>query len=351
MGIALFINKPCLKGDRKMAKDIEKGKRSRLGYGSSYRLGRESDLDQNADISTVLGRQVWVIKPDKKASVENPCVWMQAGVVEFKSCNNYYDCTTCKYDLGMKKRVGQGKQISWQDAMRRRSGLKRICRHSLTGRIEMRQCAYDYECFHCDFDQFFEEVWASKAELIPKEAEDIRGFRVPLGYYFHSGHTWVKVEEKNSVRIGIDDFTIRVLGPLDKITMPLIGKEIEQGRRDISICKGEYKAPVLSPVSGVVTSMNLELMEQGSHAVGDPYADGWVMTVHCPDLKQNLKALMISGETMAYMENEINRLVSIIEETVGPIAADGGIIAPDLCDNMPELKWKRLAEIFLTRSE
>ena len=70
------------------------------GFGSSYRKGNGQDLGTRSEIGTVLGGQVWMVKPDKDAKTANPCVWMQAGIVEFKNCNNFYDCTTCKYDLG-----------------------------------------------------------------------------------------------------------------------------------------------------------------------------------------------------------------------------------------------------------
>ena len=36
---------------------------------------------------------------------------MQAGVTKFKNCNNFFDCTTCKFDLGMKRQVEKGRQI------------------------------------------------------------------------------------------------------------------------------------------------------------------------------------------------------------------------------------------------
>src|SRR4030042_3980970 len=97
-----------------------KSQRSQVGYGSSYKKGEKRDLEQKHDISAVLGGQVWKVKPDKEAQAANPCIWMQAGAVSFKGCNNYYDCTTCKYDLGMNKQVEKKKPVSWQELRRRR---------------------------------------------------------------------------------------------------------------------------------------------------------------------------------------------------------------------------------------
>ena len=103
-----------------MAEQNKNGQRSHLGYGSSYRKGNAREIGRAGDIGSIMGGQVWLVKPDKEARSKYPCLWMQAGAVTFKSCNNFYDCSTCKYDAGMRMKVDKGKQISWQDAMRRR---------------------------------------------------------------------------------------------------------------------------------------------------------------------------------------------------------------------------------------
>ena len=201
------------------------GQRSSVGYGSSYRKGMDKDLKSESEIGAVIGGQVWMVKPDKKAGASNPCIWMQAGVATFKDCNNFYDCTTCKYDMGMKKRVDEGRQISWQDAMRKRHNLERICRHSLTNRITKRACAYDYQCSSCDFDQYFEDVWTTKTRSQPFEVQDVKGFEVPRSYYFHNGHTWARIENGGYIRIGLDDFALKLFGKADALDLPLMGKE------------------------------------------------------------------------------------------------------------------------------
>ena len=97
-----------------MAGKNREERRSHVGYGSSYAQGEGKDLRDGSAIGAVMGGQVWKVKPDKDAQAANPCLWMQAGVVDFKGCNNYYDCTTCKYDMGMRKNVEkrQGNELA-----------------------------------------------------------------------------------------------------------------------------------------------------------------------------------------------------------------------------------------------
>lgn len=90
--------------------------------------------------------------------MENNCIWMQSGVVKIKRCDNDYDCMTCKYDKAMMKKASKGKIITWQDSMRKRGDMDRTCRHTLTNRIDNRNCALNYQCGSCEFDQVFEDV-------------------------------------------------------------------------------------------------------------------------------------------------------------------------------------------------
>lgn len=330
-----------------MAEKIGEDKRRQTGYGSSYRKGSRQDLGTKSEIGTVLNGQVWMVKPDKAAKTANPCIWMQAGVVEFKNCNNFYDCPACKYDLGMQKRVEAKKQNSWQDAMRKRPGLERICRHTLTNRIEKRACAYDYECAKCDFDQFFEDVWTAKVKSLPNEVQQVKGFDVPMGYYFHNGHTWVRIESGGYIRIGLDDFALKVLGKADALDLPNLGKELDADKVGWGFSRKGNLADVLSPVNGVIMEVNSKIRENPEQANREPYGGGWLFMVRTPDIKKAAKKLMDDKASLGWMNGEVNKLESMIEETAGPLAADGGFLTDDIYGKLPDLGWNNLIKTFL----
>jgi glycine cleavage system H lipoate-binding protein len=304
----------------------------------------------------------------KNVSAEepHPCIWMQAGVVSRKLCKIKYDCPSCRFDrilrrvsdenLSLKRHSAapKGKRahmVSWQQKLRSQPVTKRPCVHHMKGRITFKACTNDYKCASCDFDQFFNDQYSVHAVVSPVDVLDIKGFKVPQGYYFHTGHTWVRVEEGSSVRVGIDAFALRLLGPLDRIEAPLMGKEVKQGRADIGVSRATHQARFLSPVSGVVTAINPELGEEGDLANQDPYSAGWVMSVHCNNLRGDLKNLTINDETEDFMEGEVARLYEVIEEVAGPLAVDGGDLSHDIYGHMPQLGWERITKIFLKSQE
>jgi glycine cleavage system H lipoate-binding protein len=352
-GIALALlyqqtpNNQTESGVIEMEEKMKEDRRSHVGYGSSYRKGRGHELESKSEIGAVFGGQVWLVKPDKHAKAGHPCIWMQSGVVEFKNCNNFFDCTTCKYDLGMLKKVEKGKQVSWQDAMRRRSDLDRICRHSLTSRISKRTCAYDYKCSKCDFDQFFEDIWSTKTDAVPREIQEVRGFEIPVGYYYHNGHTWARIESGGYIRVGMDDFVGKLLGEPDALDLPLMGKELHKDEAGWGLKRKKNLADVLSPVDGVIVEVNSRLRERPELSNQRPYEDGWLFMVHTPDIKGTVKKLMTDAEGLDWMNAELNKLENMIEAVSGPLAADGGYLADDIYGNIPNLGWRNLTKAFL----
>ncbi len=327
--------------------DESKGRRrSTLGYGSTYRKG-EAGTGRHAEIQSVLGGQMWLVKPDKKAKAAHPCLWMQAGAVKFKNCTNFYDCSTCSYDYALAEKVKSGKQVSWQDAMRLRPEMHRTCRHSLTGRVAMRACAHNYECAACDFDQLLEDVWAAKGANLPAEVQKIRGFDVPMDHYFHSGHTWARIESGGFIRIGLDDFALKLLGKADAFELPLMGKELDQGRVGWGLKRRGNQADVLAPVGGVITEVNPRVREDAGLANREPYGEGWLFTVSTPDVKATITPLMTDRQGMNWMAAEVERLEQMVEAVAGPLAADGGTLADDIYGNLPGLGWDRLTKAFL----
>jgi glycine cleavage system H lipoate-binding protein len=290
------------------------------------------------------------------------CIWMQAGVVGRKFCAIDYHCEACRYDRALRRTAREndrlrqqgeipkgksGRIVYWKDRLRDLPAWKQPCLHHMKGRIDFRACTHDYQCGNCEFDQYFSDQYTVHAVVRPVDVLDVKGFKLPHGYYLHRGHTWVKIEEGSTVRIGLDDFALRLLGPLDRVDAPLMGKELKQDRDDILLSRSSNTARVQSPISGVVTDINPELREKGNLANQDPYTRGWVMRLHSNSLRQDLKNLMIGQQASEYLDGEIDRLYEVIEEEAGPLAADGGYLGDDIFGNLPGTSWQKLTRLFL----
>jgi glycine cleavage system H lipoate-binding protein len=286
---------------------------------------------------------------------------MQAGVVRKKFCRIEYDCIACPFDRALRRAVRENKAarqtatqpknkrrglVAWQDKLNERPAGQRPCLHHMKGRIGFRLCTNEYSCGNCEFDQFFYDQYTVHAVVRPVAELEVGGVKVPQGFYLHRGHAWVKIEEGATVRIGLDDFAWRLLGPPDRIEAPLVGKTVGQNRPSFNLIRGSKSAQVLSPVSGVVTDVNPRLRERGGIAHESPYTDGWILREHSQNLRPELKNLTIAQETERFLVQEVDRLYALIEEVV-PLAADGGQMGPDLYGNLPAIGWENLTHLFL----
>jgi glycine cleavage system H lipoate-binding protein len=272
---------------------------------------------------------------------------MQARLVKKKNCTHYYDCATCKYDASMLKMVATGRHISWQDAMRKHDSRDRTCRHTMTGRATHKACPMNYNCSHCDFDQLFEDTLSPSMVHDLGEMDDIKGFKLDLSGYFHSGHTWARIENGGIIRVGMDDFAFKVLGGPDRFDLPHIGKELNQSKAGWGIKRRDNFADVQSPINGIITRVNHGVRKSPDIPEQDPYRNGWLFTLHNSDPKGAFKDLMAGEESSAWLSQEVTALEQTIEGITGPLSADGGYLQSDVYGNLPTLGWRNLTRKFL----
>lgn len=293
---------------------------------------------------------------------KKPCIWMEAGVVKYKLCDHNFDCNTCPFDQAMSqtaqqnialRRAGQklagkkGDIVNWQDKMRQQSGLEQKCRHMLTGRISAYYCAYDYRCHQCPFDQMLEEQLEVFTPPPRPEVKEIFGFQVPTSTHLHRGHTWAAIESGGRIRVGLDDFSQKLLGPADEMDLPRIGMGLNQGRGALSLARQRKKATVQAPVDGVIEAVNPKVRRQPRLAHDDPYGEGWLFVVDPVNLKSNLEDMLFGEANIAWIDSEAHRLLGLLESTVGVTLPDGGTIVDDVYGHYPQLGWERLVREFL----
>jgi glycine cleavage system H lipoate-binding protein len=287
--------------------------------------------------------------------VEDDCIWMKAGVVNFRLCDNAYDCNNCPFDKGIRRAMGFDKGFEtkkhapeWVKYLKKRyHGASRPCRHALTGRIEAPKiCTLNYECYHCSFDQMLDQADLVRDTVAPRY-KLASGYKLADGYYYHMGHSWARFEHGGRVKVGFDDFVVRLFGSMQSLILPPLGATLEQSELGWTFERDEYKAGVLSPVTGTVLAVNHKAQEHPEITHEDPYQEGWLFIVE-PDMpKKNLKGLYFGEESFKWMELEGRKLLSLIGPEYEQLAATGGEPIRDVFANFPEIGWGVLTEKFL----
>jgi glycine cleavage system H lipoate-binding protein len=279
------------------------------------------------------------------------CIWMDAGVVQFKLCDKDFDCLSCQFDQAMTESANQHlarrqsagkpeaqniKKVSWQDKMQQRFGKRRKC-----------PLMKSNLCHQCSFDELLEEQFDFFLAPGKLRVHEIFGCQVATSNFLHRGHTWVALESAERVRIGLDDFSQKVLGLPTKIRLPKIGQHITINKPFLSLNRQEKKAKFLAPVNGVIEAVNPIVDKKLEVIHNDPYGKGWLFLVTPSNLKRDLGEMLFGQCNIAWTESEIIKLLGMLELAPGMILPTGGELINDVYGNYPQLGWERLVHEFL----
>ena len=180
---------------------------------------------------------------------------------------------------------------------------------------------------------------------------EVFGFQVPADtYYLHRGHAWARLESEDQVRVGLDDFSQKILGPADEIKLPEVGKVYYQDHLCLALMRQGRKASFEAPVDGAIEAVNPKVRDNPSLVHDDPYGEGWIYLMKPLNLKRNLEHLSSGEANVAYIDAESHRLMNLMDTRVGFTLPDGGAIVDDVYGHFQELGWRPLVQEFFLQN-
>jgi glycine cleavage system H lipoate-binding protein len=244
--------------------------------------------------------QQGILSPTASTSLKE-CWWMQAGVVDYKLCDRNYDCEHCPLDEVLHGRATT--PVSDSPSL------------NVAGPIE--------------------RDWAGRLRKSRKEAKRVQGCEVAGALFYHPAHIWARIEDGGCVRMGLDDFALRILGRPYLITLPEPGATLRFGEGCWHFTHQAGVSVLVAPVSGRVKEINSALAHQPALLNRDPFGAGWVLLIEPRDLKGCLKRLLYGPKVTQWYEREFEKLYEKVSELInrsglaGPTMNDGGYLNKD----------------------
>ena len=188
--------------------------------------------------------------------------------------------------------------------------------------------------------------------------EDLSLLNIKGSFFYHPGHTWIKVEKADEVRVGLDHFLGKIMGKAKVVVLPLSGKRCLQGENLCSIIQEEGILHIVFPVSGLILSVNQKLKDHPELINRDPLGDGFLLTLKPKDLQRDEKYLF-SGETaLSWCRKEWERFKTAViselspeQKRVGMTMQDGGIRLSDIERLIDPGRYIQLINTFLRKGE
>lgn len=237
------------------------------------------------------------------------CLWMDAGVVDYKLCDRSYDCERCPFDEALHSHPKEAAVLSDRTSQ------------TVPGRT------------------------------------DVQGCEVAGNLFYHPGHTWARIEEDGVVRVGVDEFCQRMLGTAYSLALPSVNQQVRRGDRAWRVTHQSGVTALGSPVSGRVLNVNSNLLLRPALINRDPYGEGWTMMIEPADLKTCLKRLMYGEKVRQWLAGEIDKLQLLLNrifndehQAIIPTMTDGGLLTRVFLHGLSVKQTRRVISSFFPLS-
>lgn len=174
-----------------------------------------------------------------------------------------------------------------------------------------------------------------------------KGLRLAANVSLHPGHCWAKVEP-DEVVVGADDLVQTVLGPVEAIELPSVGRHVERGETLLRLKRGNRSIELPAPVSGTVLGNNGALRSRPGLINKNPFSKGWVVRIKADKPFRERRRLLRGTAAREWFRKEVDRLIGALSPSSGTVAsmADGGALVDGLYSHIDEETWKRLQNEF-----
>jgi len=135
----------------------------------------------------------------------------------------------------------------------------------------------------------------------------VREYDMPDELYYHSEHTWLKVEGDN-VRIGLNDWAQAAAGDITYVDLPFEGDDVEAGETCGKVQSSKWVGKLVAPISGEILEVNEELENDATLINQSCYGDGWIIVIEASNLEEELAQLMQGQAAADWLEEEIQKV-------------------------------------------
>lgn len=227
---------------------------------------------------------------------EQPCVWVSAGVLSYRPCDREFDCEACPLHLALR---GGGAGTA-----------------------------------------------AALGESVPAGPDDPvgrylaglgAGCALHLDRAYSADGLWLESDPSGDVRVGLDDYTLRLLQPVDDVVLPRIGLWLEHGAPCAWVYRGRLAVALHAPVSCEVVAVHPDPV-LATPADGRQADDRWWFRVRprepvaeAAGLRRNEALLSWYLGRVRTVHEHLNAVtVPPAHAALGPMCHDGGLPAGDL---------------------
>lgn len=110
--------------------------------------------------------------------------------------------------------------------------------------------------------------------------------KYPDDLKYASSHEWVKINDDETVTVGISDHAQAALGDIVFVELPEL-ETVVAAKDEIAVVESVKAASdIYSPISGEVVEINEALIDSPEIVNSDPYEQGWIFRLKPSDIAE-----------------------------------------------------------------
>ncbi len=230
-----------------------------------------------------MGPRTYTIIPEN----ENHCVWMDAGLVNYKLCDKSFECESCPFDIIMRKQ-----------------------HHPFSERAAI-QSQPEVTSF-------------SECGTIEKLLEPFHRTSLPNDRLYFSNHSWLKKMDDGFCRIGVDAFLAAMIQPLVGAVVVNISSRVTNDSPFAWLIRDDDTFTLHNPVSGIVMSVNTTLTSKPTLISNDCYGEGWIVSISPQENSARAPHCYTAAEFQTVLDNDLRRIQTQLQVSLKREHAEGG---------------------------
>jgi len=223
--------------------------------------------------------------------VEKPCIWVLAGVLNYRLCDREYDCEGCELFHALRGDA----PAAWQHP----SPVVPV----FAGR----------------------SAYAAEANVRAHLSRLLDGCSLYLDRLYCPPHFWLLERDDGEVDIGLDPALLRVLRPIRRIVTPGEGLSLERGQPCGWVARERMAVPLRMPFAGEISATNPDATEPGA----------WLFRARPAEPLDEIPEIVRGEAVLSWYMDRIRIFREYLaaalspEPDLGALMADGG--EPQVC--------------------
>ncbi len=217
------------------------------------------------------------------------------------------------------------------------------CVWMTAGILSYQLCDREFECDDCPLDGAMRKHFSHRAEAFEAESKPAPSAAPPQvlreGCRYSSNHCWIRQENPNLLRIGLEPGLSRALLAPRAVVYPTRGQRIHKRQTCLWIVMEGGTLPFESPCDGIIRGTNRQLAENPRLIQSQPFEDGWLLELDVEDAaSQMAESLDVEAVRPSYAASE-GRFRELLDgalrkgqPSVGATLADGGQLLQNIAD-------------------